>query len=143
MILGNHGACRGVDGVSPLHAQHWQVGSPGWTANGREPWRSRTWRERDRTIMRDTSPATATDSGSAGVRHDKPGGTARRVLRLAAPVAAAARVAADAPVVAVAAARAAALAVPQAWPCITGFGPVRRLLVPRLAGYGGPTHLAL
>ncbi len=35
------------------------------------------------------------------------------------------------------------LAVAQAGPGITGLGPVRRLLFPRLAGYGDPGHVAL
>ena len=93
-----------------------------------------------RRVVRDNNPVTATDAGNAAVRHDKPGGTTRRVLRLAAPITAAAPVA---PVVAIAAAGAAALAVAQAGPGITGLGPVRRLLFPRLAGYGDPTHIAL
>jgi peptidoglycan/xylan/chitin deacetylase (PgdA/CDA1 family) len=50
------------------------------------------------------------------------------VLRLAVPVAAAG---------------AAALAVGQAGPGITGLGPVRRILFPRLAGQGDPAHVAL
>ena len=37
----------------------------------------------------------------------------------------------------------AALAVAQAGPGITGLGPVRRLLFPRLAGQGDPGHVAL
>ncbi len=43
----------------------------------------------------------------------------------------------------VAAAFAACLAVAQAGPGVTGFGPVRRLLFPRLAGRGDPSHVAL
>ena len=43
----------------------------------------------------------------------------------------------------VAAAGAAALAVAQAGPGITGLGPVRRILFPRLAGQGDPAHVAL
>ncbi len=35
------------------------------------------------------------------------------------------------------------LALAQAGPGITGLGPVRRLLFPRLAGYGDPGHVAL
>jgi peptidoglycan-N-acetylglucosamine deacetylase len=46
-------------------------------------------------------------------------------------------------VVPVAAACAACLAVAQAGPGITGLGPVRRLLFPRLAGQGDPGHVAL
>jgi peptidoglycan/xylan/chitin deacetylase (PgdA/CDA1 family) len=42
-----------------------------------------------------------------------------------------------------AAGAAAALAVAQAGPGITGLGPVRRLLFPRLAGQGDPGHVAL
>ena len=37
----------------------------------------------------------------------------------------------------------AAAAVAQAGPGLTGFGPVRRLLFPRLAGSGDPGHVAL
>ena len=37
----------------------------------------------------------------------------------------------------------AALAVAQAGPGLTGFGPVRRLFFPRLAGQGDPGHVAL
>jgi peptidoglycan-N-acetylglucosamine deacetylase len=37
----------------------------------------------------------------------------------------------------------AAVACAQAGPGITGFGPVRRLLFPRLAGRGNPGHVAL
>jgi peptidoglycan-N-acetylglucosamine deacetylase len=84
-----------------------------------------------RTVLRDTRPATATEAVSTAVRQDKPGGTGLPVLRLAVPVAA------------VAAAGAAALAVARAGPGITGIGPVRRLLFPRLAGQGDPTHIAL
>jgi peptidoglycan/xylan/chitin deacetylase (PgdA/CDA1 family) len=38
---------------------------------------------------------------------------------------------------------AAALAIAQAGPGITGIGPVRKLLLPRLAGDGDPGHVAL
>jgi peptidoglycan-N-acetylglucosamine deacetylase len=41
------------------------------------------------------------------------------------------------------AAAAAGIAVAQAGPGITGLGPVRRLLFPRLAGQGDPGHVAL
>jgi peptidoglycan-N-acetylglucosamine deacetylase len=44
---------------------------------------------------------------------------------------------------AVGAIAAAGLAVAQAGPGITGLGPVRRLLLPRLAGQGDPDHVAL
>lgn len=81
-----------------------------------------------RTAVRDASRATATRARSAAFRQGKPGGTGRRVLRLAVPVAAAG---------------AAALAVGQAGPGITGLGPVRRILFPRLAGQGDPAHVAL
>ena len=81
-----------------------------------------------RTAVRDANPATATQAGGHAIRQDRPGGTSRRVVRLAVPVAVAG---------------AAAVAVAQAAPGITGFGPVRRILFPRLAGQGDPAHVAL
>jgi peptidoglycan-N-acetylglucosamine deacetylase len=76
--------------------------------------------------MRDAGPGPTT--GSAAIRRDQPGGIGRQVWRFAAPVAAAG---------------AAAVAVAQAGPGITGLAPVRRVLFPRLAGQGDPTHVAL
>ncbi|MGO8955832.1 MAG: polysaccharide deacetylase family protein [Streptosporangiaceae bacterium] len=70
--------------------------------------------------VRDSAPAV--ESGNAASHRNGPG------LRLAVPVAMTC---------------AACLAVAQAGPGITGFGAVRRLLFPRLAGQGDPAHVAL